>query len=277
MIIGLGTLLGSILERSGGAKVLTGALLRALRREAGAAGDGRRRVSSSASRCSSTSASSCWRRWSTSPRSAAGVAGAVRDAADRRPVDHARVPAAAPRPGGRGRPAARRARLDDPDGPGLRHSRVPHRRRAVRDLDRQADRRRGARGDDRRRGGGRRGARTRRRWPGRLDHRGAAGADPGAARSAASGCRRAPRCRASPRSSARPAVALTVAVLLAFWLLGLRRGFTGKDLNELGREVAAAGRDDPAGRRRGRVLRRGALGHRDRHGRRRLAAAPGCR
>ncbi|MEV6648500.1 gluconate:H+ symporter [Amycolatopsis sp. NPDC051371] len=30
-----------------------------------------------------------------------------------------------------------------------------------------------------------------------------------------------------------PAVALTVAVLLASWLLGLRRGFTGKDLNEL--------------------------------------------
>jgi GntP family gluconate:H+ symporter len=30
-----------------------------------------------------------------------------------------------------------------------------------------------------------------------------------------------------------PAVALTVAVLLASWLLGLRRGLTGKDLNEL--------------------------------------------
>ncbi len=30
-----------------------------------------------------------------------------------------------------------------------------------------------------------------------------------------------------------PAVALTVSVLLAFWLLGLRRGLTGKDLSEL--------------------------------------------
>ena len=30
-----------------------------------------------------------------------------------------------------------------------------------------------------------------------------------------------------------PAVALTISVLLAIWLLGLRRGLTGKDLNEL--------------------------------------------
>ena len=61
-----------------------------------------------------------------------------------------------------------------------------------------------------------------------------------------------------------PTIALTIAVLLAMYLLGTRRGMTVTELGRITGESLQADRHDPAGGRGRRVLRRGAAGHRGR-------------
>ncbi len=105
-IIGLGTVLGAIMERSGGADVLASRLLK-LFGEKGARSRWASPASSWASPSSSTSASSCSPARVRLGQARRPLAGALRDADARRPVDDPRVPATAPRPRHRGGLAAR--------------------------------------------------------------------------------------------------------------------------------------------------------------------------
>ena len=105
-IIGLGTLLGAILEKSGGAKVLTKRLLRAFGEKRRAARDGRGRADlrhPGVLRHRHLRAGAAGLRGRQAGRQ---VDHAVLRAVAGRAVGDARVPAAAPRSGGRGGAAA---------------------------------------------------------------------------------------------------------------------------------------------------------------------------
>ena len=142
IIIGLGTMLGAILEVSGGAEVLSARLLNLFGEKRAPLAMGAHRPRSSASRSSSTSASSSSRRSCTrAAKRVRQVDPAVLHAAARGPVDDPRLPAAAPRPGRRRRPVPRLARLGHPDGRPRRRPRRA-RRLGLRRLDRQAHLRR---------------------------------------------------------------------------------------------------------------------------------------
>ena len=158
IIIGLGTMLGAILEVSGGAEVLSSPAARPLRREARPARHGPDRPD--------LRHPGLLRRRHLRPRADRLRGGQalrqvdppLRDAAAGRPVHDPRLPAAAPRPGRRRRTAQCRPRLGHPDGHRRRHP-GGARRLGLRRLDRQAALRRGPAGHGR----GRRGGQGRRR------------------------------------------------------------------------------------------------------------------